>query len=75
MTSPSTRGTKRKPIVLAAFDKFEPEMRTLGEEFFDEKRIHAPVLPAETRRGHSRRRTVASANPFVFMNFLAANAM
>lgn len=58
-------------IVLAAFEKFSPQMKTLAQEFFDENRIHAPVS-AGKRGGAFAAPTVASAAPYVFLNYLGS---
>jgi len=58
-----------KDIVLNAFDKFSTEMKDAAEKFFDENWIHAPVLPKK-RGGAFASPTVASAHPFVFLNYM-----
>ncbi len=58
-----------REIVLKAFDKFSPRMNAVARRFFDESWIHAPVLPNK-RGGAFAASTVASANPFVFLNYL-----
>ena len=58
-----------RKIVLDAFEKFSPTMRELGDEFFEDSRIHAPLLPNK-RGGAFASATVASANPYVFLNYL-----
>ena len=60
---------KARKIVLDAFEKFSPTMRELGDEFFEDNRIHAPLLPNK-RGGAFASATVASANPYVFLNYL-----
>ena len=61
-----------KDIVLKAFDKFNPSMNGIAQEFFDNDWIHAPVSPGK-RGGAFAASTVASANPFVFLNYLGNN--
>ena len=58
-----------RDIVLAAFDNFSPRISTVAQEFFDHNWIHAPVLPNK-RGGAFASPTVASANPYVFLNYL-----
>ena len=58
-----------RDIVLAAFENFTPQMKTVAKRFFDENWIHAPVLPNK-RGGAFAASTVASANPYVFLNYL-----
>ena len=58
-----------RDVVLKAFDKFSPRMNAVARRFFDENWIHAPVLPNK-RGGAFAASTVASANPFVFLNYL-----
>lgn len=58
-----------RDIVLEAFDGFSPRMREVARQFFDGNWIHAPVLPNK-RGGAFAAPTVASANPYVFLNYL-----
>ncbi len=58
-----------RDIVLDAFDNFSPRMKTVAQQFFDHNWIHAPVLPNK-RGGAFAASTVASANPYVFLNYL-----
>ncbi|MYD11274.1 MAG: M3 family oligoendopeptidase [Chloroflexi bacterium] len=58
-----------RDIVLAAFDDFSPRMKSAAQRFFDCNWIHAPVLPNK-RGGAFASPTVASANPYVFLNYL-----
>ncbi len=58
-----------RDIVLAAFENFTPQMKTVAKRFFDENWIHAPVLPNK-RGGAFAASTVASANPYIFLNYL-----
>ncbi len=58
-----------RAIVLKAFDKFSPELKSAAQSFFDNNWIHAPVGPNK-RGGAFAAPTVVSANPFVFLNYL-----
>ncbi len=58
-----------RDIVLEAFENFSPRMKTAARHFFDKNWIHAPVLPNK-RGGAFASPTVASANPYVFLNYL-----
>ena len=58
-----------RDIVLGAFDNFSPRMKAVAQQFFDGNWIHAPVLPNK-RGGAFAAPTVASANPYVFLNYL-----
>ncbi|MCE2471925.1 MAG: M3 family oligoendopeptidase [Anaerolineae bacterium] len=58
-----------RDIVLEAFENFSPRMKTAAQRFFDKNWIHAPVLPNK-RGGAFASPTVASANPYVFLNYL-----
>ena len=58
-----------RDVVLDAFDNFSPRMKTVAQEFFDHNWIHAPVLPNK-RGGAFAASTVASANPYVFLNYM-----
>ena len=60
---------RARAIVLDAFEKFSPQMKSVADNFFDENWIHAPVLPNK-RGGAFAASTVASANPYVFLNYL-----
>ncbi len=60
-----------KTIVLRAFEKFSPQMKAIAQEFFDASRIHAPVS-AGKRGGAFAAPTVASADPYVFLNYLGS---
>ena len=60
---------RARAIVLDAFDKFSPRMKSVAQSFFDKNWIHAPVLPNK-RGGAFAAPTVASANPYVFLNYL-----
>ncbi len=63
--------TEAKAIVLEAFEKFSLPMKTIAQEFFAEERIHAPVS-AGKRGGAFAAPTVASAAPYVFLNYLGS---
>ncbi len=58
-----------RDIVLDAFDNFSPRMKSVARQFFERNWIHAPVLPNK-RGGAFAASTVASANPYVFLNYL-----
>ncbi|MCY4146857.1 MAG: M3 family oligoendopeptidase [Chloroflexi bacterium] len=58
-----------RAIVLDAFGNFSREMQEVAQRFFDDGWIHAPALPNK-RGGAFAAPTVASANPFVFLNYL-----
>ncbi len=58
-----------RDIVLDAFDNFSPRMKSVARQFFERNWIHAPVLPNK-RGGAFAAPTVASANPYVFLNYL-----
>ena len=58
-----------REIVLNAFDNFSPRMMSVAQAFFENNWIHAPVLPNK-RGGAFAASTVASANPYVFLNYL-----
>ncbi|MHC1729626.1 MAG: M3 family oligoendopeptidase [Syntrophobacteraceae bacterium] len=57
-----------KEIVLAAYAEFSLEMAGIASRFFEEKWIHAPVLPGK-RSGAFAHPVVPSAHPYVFLNF------
>jgi oligoendopeptidase F len=55
-------------IVLTAFDAFSPQVAGIARQFFDERWIHAPVLPGK-RGGAFAHPSVPSAHPFIFVNY------
>lgn len=63
------RWDEAKRIVLRAFEGFGSTMKAAAQEFFDEDWIHAPVTPSK-RGGAFASPTVASANPYVFLNYM-----
>ena len=63
--------SEAKTIVLGAFEKFSPQMKAIAQEFFDASRIHAPVSVGK-RGGAFAAPTVASADPYVFLNYLGS---
>ncbi len=65
------RWDEAKRIVLRAFDGFGSMMKTAAQEFFDKDWIHAPVT-ASKRGGAFASPTVASANPYVFLNYMGS---
>ncbi len=65
------RWAEAEAIVLKAFEKFSPDMKAIAQEFFSENRIHAPVR-AGKRGGAFAAPTVASAAPYVFLNYLGS---
>lgn len=58
-----------KDIVLTAFENFDTEMKDAAQAFFDNNWIHAPVTKGK-RGGAFASPTVASANPYVFLNYM-----
>ena len=58
-----------REIVLKAFDNFSPRMKAVAQNFFEHNWIHAPALPNK-RGGAFAASTVASANPYIFLNYL-----
>ncbi len=57
-----------RSIVQNAYSAFNPRVGSIIERFFNENWIHAPLLPNK-RGGAFASPTVASAHPFVFLNF------
>ena len=58
-----------RQVVYNAYTAFSPRLGEIVNRFFDENWIHAPVLPNK-RGGAFAAPTVASAHPFVFVNYL-----
>ena len=65
------RWDEAKRIVLRAFAGFGSTMKAAAQEFFDRDWIHAPVT-ASKRGGAFASPTVASANPYVFLNYMGS---
>ena len=65
------RWDEAKRIVLRAFEGFGSTMQAAAQEFFDKDWIHAPVT-ANKRGGAFASPTVASANPYVFLNYMGS---
>lgn len=65
------RWDEAKRIVLRAFAGFGSTMKAAAQEFFDKDWIHAPVT-ASKRGGAFASPTVASANPYVFLNYMGS---
>lgn len=65
------RWDEAKRIVLRAFAGFGSAMTAAAQEFFDKDWIHAPVT-ASKRGGAFASPTVASANPYVFLNYMGS---
>ncbi len=58
-----------RQVVHSAYTAFSPRLGEIVNRFFEENWIHAPVLPNK-RGGAFAAPTVASAHPFVFVNYL-----
>jgi oligoendopeptidase F len=59
-----------KEIVLDCYSSFSPELGSLVQRFFDERRIDAPVRPAK-RGGAFCASAVPSVFPYVLLNYTA----
>lgn len=57
-----------KNLVLTAYEEFSPEMRKIGEEFFDKKWIDAQVKTGKDSGAFSHP-TVPSVHPYILMNY------
>lgn len=57
-----------RQIVVDAYTAFSPRMGEIAQRFFDERWIHAALLPNK-RGGAFASPTVPSAHPFVFINY------
>jgi oligoendopeptidase F len=58
-----------RELVLGAYGAFAPEMRRLGERFFDSPWIDAPARPGKAP-GAFAHPTVPSAHPYLLLNYL-----
>ncbi len=56
-------------IVLDAYDAFSPKMAAIGERFFRENWIDAPVRPGKAPGAFSHP-TVPSAHPYILLNYM-----
>jgi oligoendopeptidase F len=57
-----------RDMVLSGFRSFSPEMADIGELFFEQKWIHAPLLEGK-RGGAFAHPAVPDANPFILVNY------
>jgi len=57
-----------RQIVLEAFAGFAPEMAGIAERFFNEKWIHAPILPGK-RGGAFAHPCIPAAHPYILVNY------
>lgn len=57
-----------RDIVLKAYHSFHPTMGDIASKFFEKNWIHAPVLKGKNGGAYSAG-TIASAHPYVFMNY------
>lgn len=57
-----------RDIVLKAYHAFHPSMGDIAAMFFEKNWIHAPVLKGKNGGAYSAG-TIASAHPYVFMNY------
>lgn len=57
-----------KGIVLDAYQRFSPEMATIGKRFFDENWIDAPSREGKSPGAFSHP-TVPSAHPYILLNY------
>lgn len=60
-----------RQIVVDAYAAFHPRMGEIAQKFFDERWIHAALLPNK-RGGAFASPSVPSAHPFVFINYTGA---
>lgn len=61
-----------KDIVLKAYYAFHPTMGDIATMFFEKNWIHAPVVKGKNGGAYSAG-TIASAHPFVFINYTGTN--
>ena len=60
--------SEAREMVLGAYKEFSPLMADIAREFFDEKWIHAPVLPGK-RGGAFAHPATPDLHPFILLNF------
>ena len=61
-----------KDIVLKAYNEFSPEMMEIANKFFEEKWIHAPVMPGK-RGGAFSSQCTPDIHPYVMLNYTGKN--
>jgi oligoendopeptidase F len=61
-----------RDIVVKAYTKFDPRAGEIAQMFFDRNWIHAPVRKGKNGGAYSAG-TIASAHPYVFMNYTGTN--
>lgn len=61
-----------KEIVLSAFNNFSPEMKNIAQKFFDERWIHAPVIPNK-RGGAFSDPCSPEVHPYIMINYIGYN--
>ena len=63
--------TEARDTVIAAYGAFSPEMADLGQRFFDNAWIDAPVRPGKAPGAFSHP-TVPAAHPYILLNYQGA---
>ena len=63
--------TDARDTVIAAYGAFSPEMADLGQRFFDNAWIDAPVRPGKSPGAFSHP-TVPAAHPYILLNYQGA---
>lgn len=61
-----------RDIVVEAYTRFDPRAGEIAQMFFDRNWIHAPVRKGKNGGAYSAG-TIASAHPYVFMNYTGTN--
>lgn len=61
-----------RDIVIKAYSTFDPRAGEIAQMFFDRNWIHAPVRKGKNGGAYSAG-TIASAHPYVFMNYTGTN--
>lgn len=61
-----------RDIVVEAYSRFDPRAGEIAQMFFDRNWIHAPVRKGKNGGAYSAG-TIASAHPYVFMNYTGTN--
>jgi oligoendopeptidase F len=62
--------SRAREIVLDCYSSFSPELGSVAQRFFDERRIDAPIRPAK-RGGAFCASGVPSVEPYVLLNYTA----
>ena len=61
-----------RELVVSAYSEFHPRIGEIAQMFFDKSWIHAPARKGKSGGAYSAG-TIASAHPYVFLNYMGTN--